>query len=142
MAALCGVAPVPASSGKTIRHRLSRGGDRGANSALYRIALVRMSTEPRTRAYVARQSAAGRSTAEIFRMLKRGIVREVFRLLTATVEVPNNSDLRPARQARHITLDRAARHFQVWPATISQLELGRRRHDDLANNYRKWLLTA
>lgn len=142
LAALCGVAPVPASSGKTIRHRLSRGGDRGANNALYRIALVRMSTEPRTRAYVARQRAAGRSTPEIIRMLKRGIVREVFRLLTTTVEVPDISDLRPARQARHITLDRAARHFHVWPATISQLELGRRRNDDLANNYRKWLLTA
>ncbi|MDZ7918062.1 MAG: IS110 family transposase, partial [Rhodococcus sp. (in: high G+C Gram-positive bacteria)] len=94
LAALCGVAPVPASSGKTIRHRLSRGGDRGANNALYRIALVRMSKEPRTRAYVARQRAVGRSTPEIIRMLKRAVVREVFRLLTQTVEVPDISDLR------------------------------------------------
>ncbi|OZC67253.1 transposase [Rhodococcus sp. 06-462-5] len=75
-------------------------------------------------------------------MLKRGIVREVFRLLTITVEVPDISGLRPALQARHITLARAPRHFQVWPATISQLEFGRRCNDDLANNYRKWLLTA
>lgn len=142
LAALCGVSPVPASSGKTIRHRLSRGGDRGANNALYRIALVRMSSEPRTRAYVARQHAAGRPTPEIIRMLKRGIVREIFRLLTTTVEVPDISDLRPARQARHITLNSAARHLQVWPTTISQLELGKRRNDELANNYRKWLLTA
>ncbi|MEU2238702.1 transposase [Streptomyces sp. NPDC018338] len=60
-AALCGVAPVPASSGRTNRHRLSRGGDRGANSALYRIALVRMSSDARTREYVARQTTAGRT---------------------------------------------------------------------------------
>ncbi|MDI6627152.1 MAG: IS110 family transposase [Rhodococcus sp. (in: high G+C Gram-positive bacteria)] len=138
----CGVSPVPASSGRTIRHRLSRGGDRGANNALYRIALVQMSTEPRTRAYVARQRAAGRPTPEITRMLKRGIVREVFHLLTTTVEVPDINDLRSARQARHITLTSAAQHLQVWPTTISQLELGKRRNDDLANTYRKWLLTA
>ena len=75
-------------------------------------------------------------------MLKRGIVRAVFRLLTPTVEVPDISDPRPALQARHITPARSARPFQVWPATISQLELGRRRNDDLANNYRKWLFTA
>ena len=54
-AALCGAAPVPASSGKITRHRLSRGGDRAANSALYRIALVRMSSHPQTRDYVQRQ---------------------------------------------------------------------------------------
>jgi transposase len=58
-AALCGTAPVPASSGKTTRHRLSRGGDRAANSALHRIALVRMSNHPRTRGYVERQGTKG-----------------------------------------------------------------------------------
>ncbi|GGW69830.1 transposase [Streptomyces xantholiticus] len=57
-AALCGMAPVPASSGRTHRHRLSRGGDRGANAALYRIALVRMASDSRTREYVARQTTA------------------------------------------------------------------------------------
>lgn len=139
LAALCGVAPVPASSGKTHRYRLSRGGDRAANNALYRIAVVRMSNHPRTREYVAKQRAAGRSTPEIIRMLKRAIIREVFRLLTTTVEVPDVTDLRPTRQARHITLDRAAQHFDVWPATISQIELGTRRNDELAVNYRKWL---
>jgi transposase len=60
-AALCGVAPVPASSGKITRHRLSRGGDRAANRALYRIALVRISSHPQTRDYVARQVAKGRT---------------------------------------------------------------------------------
>lgn len=76
-AALCGVAPVPASSGRTVRHRLSRGGDRHANNALYRIALVRMSSHQHTRAYVARQVAAGRTKPEIIRLLKRAIAREV-----------------------------------------------------------------
>lgn len=52
LAALCGVNPLPASSGKTIRHRLNRGGDRQANNALWTIAMVRMRSEPRTRAYV------------------------------------------------------------------------------------------
>jgi transposase len=62
---LAGVAPIPASSGKTTRHRLSRGGDRAANNALHRIALVRWSHDPRTRDYVARQLAAGRSKKDV-----------------------------------------------------------------------------
>jgi transposase len=56
---LCGVAPIPASSGKTIRHRLNRGGNRQANAALYRIVITRMSSDPRTRAYVARRRDEG-----------------------------------------------------------------------------------
>ena len=60
-AALCGAAPIPASSGKTTRHRLNRGGDRQANWALHQIALVRLSTDPRTKAYAARLTAAGKS---------------------------------------------------------------------------------
>jgi transposase len=79
-AALCGAAPVPASSGKITRHRLSRGGDRAANSALHRIALVRMSAHPQTRDYVQRQDTNGRTKKEILRLLKRAIAREVFRL--------------------------------------------------------------
>ncbi|WP_251017012.1 IS110 family transposase [Streptomyces sp. ISL-1] len=107
-AALCGVAPVPASSGKTSRHRLSRGGDRAANGALYRIALVRMRRDQRTRDYVERQTDAGRTKKEIIRLLKRAIAREVFRRLTTTVEVPEIADLRSARQAKNITLTAAA----------------------------------
>lgn len=141
-AALCGVAPVPASSGKTNRHRLSRGGDRAANAALYRIALVRMASDSRTRDYVARQTAAGRTKKEVIRLLKRAIAREVFRYLTTTVTVPDIADLRPARQAKNITLTAVAHHFGVWPAVISCIERGTRRNDDLANAYRDWLTTA
>ena len=88
-AALCGTAPVPASSGKTNRHRLSRGGDRAANSALHTIALNRMSSDPRTRDYVARQRAIKRGSPEILRMLKRAIAREIFKSLTQGLSAPS-----------------------------------------------------
>ena len=66
-AALCGAAPIPASSGKTNRHRLNRGGDRQANWALHQIALVRLSSDPRTKAYAARLTATGKNCKEILR---------------------------------------------------------------------------
>ncbi len=81
-AALCGVSPVPASSGKTTRHRLNRGGDRAANSALHIIAIGRLRTDPRTKAYVAKRIAEGHSKLEAIRCLKRYIAREVFSLIS------------------------------------------------------------
>ena len=78
-AKLCGVAPQPASSGRTSgRHRLSRGGDRAANSALYIVTIVRMRHHQPTRDYVERRTAEGLSKREIIRCLKRYIAREVF----------------------------------------------------------------
>ena len=82
---LCGAAPIPASSGKTHRHRLNRGGDRQANSALWRIAITRMRTDPRTKNYVARRTREGLSKPEIIRCLKRYIAREVFNALPKTL---------------------------------------------------------
>ena len=78
---LCGVAPIHASSGKTIRHRLNRGGNRQANHALWRIVFTRMGSDPRTRAYVERRLTEGRSKPEIMRVLKRYVAREVYRHL-------------------------------------------------------------
>jgi len=78
---LCGVSPVPASSGKVQRNRLNRGGDRQANQALWRIVMTRMSFDPRTRAYVDRRTKEGRSKREVIRILKRYVVREVYRQL-------------------------------------------------------------
>jgi transposase len=141
-AALCGAAPVPASSGRTNRHRLSRGGDRAANAALYRIAPVRMSSDARTRAYVAQQTTSGRTKKEIIRLLKRAIAREMFRCLTTAVTIPEIADLRPLRQSKNITLTAVAQHFAVWPTTISRLERGLTRDDHLANAYRDWLTAA
>jgi transposase len=83
LAALCGASPLQASSGKTVRHRLNRGGDRSANNALWTIAMVRMRSEPRTQAYVARRTAEGMTIKEIHRCLKRYIIRELYPLILA-----------------------------------------------------------
>ncbi|WP_460494869.1 IS110 family RNA-guided transposase [Dactylosporangium cerinum] len=80
-AALCGVSPVEASSGKTSRRRLNRGGDRRANAALYRIALTRARDDQRTRDYLDRRTAQGHTRREIIRCLKRYIAREVYHLI-------------------------------------------------------------
>ena len=77
-AALCGTSPLLASSGRTHRHRLNRGGNRDANSALWRITLVRMAHDPRTRTYVERRTTEGLSKREIIRCLKRYIAREIY----------------------------------------------------------------
>jgi transposase len=80
-AALCGASPVPASSGKITRHRLNRGGDRAANSALHIIAIGRLRTDSRTKEYVNKRIAEGHSKLEAIRCLKRYIAREVFVLI-------------------------------------------------------------
>jgi transposase len=80
---LCGAAPVPASSGKTVRYRLNRGGDRQANYALYILAVTRMAWDPATRAYVTRRTTEGKTKKEIIRCLKRHIAREIYKLLTS-----------------------------------------------------------
>lgn len=84
-AALAGTSPLPASSGRTTRHRLNRGGDRALNRAVHTIALTRMRCCARTRAYVARRTAEGKSSREIRRCLKRYITRELYRALTTTM---------------------------------------------------------
>ena len=75
---LCGVAPIDASSGKHQRHRLNRGGDRQANSALWRIVVTRMASDPHTRTYIETRIKAGKTKKEAFRSLKRYIAREVY----------------------------------------------------------------
>jgi transposase len=84
-AALAGTSPIQASSGQTVRHRLNRGGDRALNRAIHTIALVRMRSCSRTRAYVERRTAEGKSTREIRRIIKRYITRELYRTLTAAM---------------------------------------------------------
>jgi transposase len=78
---LCGVAPIEASSGKVVRHRLNRGGDRYANQALWRIVMVRLVSDPRTRVYMERRTKEGLSKLEVIRVLKRYVAREVYRQL-------------------------------------------------------------
>lgn len=87
-AALCGVSPLPASSGRTDRHRLNRGGDRAANSALYTVVMVRMRYDQRTRDYVARRTEQGLSKREIMRCLKRYVAREFLPLIREALAQP------------------------------------------------------
>lgn len=83
-AALCGVSPVEASSGKTQRRRLNRGGNRQANSALYTVVLARLRWDTRTRDYIDRRVSEGKTRREALRCLKRYVAREIHRLITRT----------------------------------------------------------
>jgi transposase len=81
---LCGVAPLPASTGRKDRHRLNRGGDRAANTALHTVVLTRLRYDPRTREYMRRRTGQGLGKKEIMRCLKRYVAREVYRVITAS----------------------------------------------------------
>ena len=114
-AALCGVAPIPASSGQRVRHRLSRGGDRRANHAIHRIVLVRHSHhDPRTMEYFQRRRAEGLSDRDIVRCLKRHVANEVFALLAhpAPARVIGQQ-LRQQRKDLNITITDLAETLHV-----------------------------
>jgi transposase len=96
---LCGVAPIPASSGRTHRHRLNRGGDRAANNALYIVVLSRLRYDSRTRAYAARRTTEGLSKPEIIRCLKRYVAREIFTILTARTASEQSHQVLPMSTA-------------------------------------------
>lgn len=125
---LCDVAPIPASSGKTNRYRLNRGGDRQANAALHTIVLVRMSHDPETKAYVARKREEGKTTKEIMRILKRYLARTVYKTLTKPQQQANVIDFRKAREAKGYTITEFAAALEVIPARISDIELNKRPH--------------
>jgi transposase len=138
-AALCGASPVEASSGKITRHRLNQGGNRQANHALWRIAMVRLTCDERTRSYVQRRRAEGKSDREIIRCLKRYIAREIYQLLTNPAPVPSGVQLRAARTTAGISLATVAEQLGTWPTRISQLERGTTHDAELATRYQRWL---
>ncbi len=138
-AALCGASPVEASSGKTIRHRLNQGGNRQANHALWRIATVRLISDPETKAYAARRTTQGKTRREIIRCLKRSIAREIHQLLTNPPTVPNGPKLRTTRTAAGISLQTAANALNTWPTRLSQLERNLDYNTKLAQKYQTWL---
>ena len=94
-ASLCGVSPIEASSGKIVRHRLNRGGNREANRALYMICLARMRRDLRTKEYVGRRTVEGKSKREIIRCLKRYVAREVYRVLISCATIARPPDRKP-----------------------------------------------
>jgi transposase len=134
---LVGVAPIPASSGKTTRHRLNRGGERQANRALYLLAVGRMGWDPRTRAYVERRTAEGLSKPEIIRCLKRYLARELYPLLVATTSalVPADSmvrDVARTEQPADLVVDTDGSRANHPPTPFS----GARRHPQGRNGAR------
>ncbi len=139
-AALCGVSPVSASSGKTVAMRLNRGGHRQANSALFRIAVVRMSQQdPATMNYVARRTTEGKSNKAILRCLKRAIARQIYRHLVNPQPAVRTDDLRARRQAIHQPLRVVADGINAPVMAVSRLERGTNHDAELATAYRNWL---
>ena len=138
-AALCGASPVQASSGRTIRHRLNRGGNRQTNNALWRIAITRMSYDQTTIAYVQKRQTEGKTRRETIRCLKRHIARQIYHLLTNPPPTPNSAQLRTLRHKTHITLTHAAQALHTQPTRLSQLERGLYHNHQLATRYQTWL---
>lgn len=141
-AALCGTAPVPASSGKTTRYRLSRGGDRHANSALHTIATVRWSSDARTKTFVAAQRAKGRSNPEIHRILKRAIAREIYKLLCRPNSAASIEDLRQTRREKNLPLRTVVEALGTCQIHVSRIERGLTHDREFTERYRAWLLAA
>ncbi len=140
-AKLCGVCPLPASSGKTSRYRLNRGGDRRANNALFTIVLVRMRYDERTRAYVDRRGTEGKTRKEIMRCLKRFVAREVYTaIINPPTDLPTGTELRTLRTEHKLSLTMVSSHFCTSPINISRIERGLTHDSRLAYKIREWLL--
>jgi transposase len=137
-AALCGVSPIEASSGKISRHRLNRSGNRQANHALWRIATVRSTCDPTTREYIRRRTAEGKTRREIVRCLKRYIAREVFQLLTHPPVAIVGSDLRARRKDSGMSVIAVAEALKTSPSAIYRLEVDKIRDGNLAKRYLDW----
>lgn len=141
-AAICGACPIPASSGKTVRHRLNRGGDRQANSALHEIARQRVMRDPETAEYAERARARGKSDREVMRCLKRYVAREAYRALMHPHEIrrPGDaSELVAARRAAKVSQVRAASILGTSEKYISMLERGQRELKPIRRAYEAWV---
>lgn len=146
-AKLCGACPIPASSGRTDRHRLNRGGNRQGNAALHRIAVVRLRHHQPTRDYVARKTSEGKSKLEIIRCLKRYIAREAYRALVATRDggagrpAPRErgARLRLLRTSHGITQRQVGEALGVPSSRISEIERGVRDLPELEQRATQWI---
>ena len=137
---LCGVSPLPASSGRITRHRLNRNGDRSANHALWRIAMVRQTHDARTRAYVARRRAQGRTDREIMRCLKRYIAREIHRVLTRPPQpAPRAHEIRTLRLQAGLPQRVVANAIGVPIVRLSEAERGAKSNLQIRHAAHHWL---
>ena len=131
---LCGTSPIPASSGRTDRHRLNRGGDRQANRAIHEIARARMATDGRTRRYIAKKLAEGKTKKEAVRCLCRFIAREVYRLLTGPKEpLPDGEELAERRRALGVTQAQLAGAIGATRGKVSRAERRKEYHSTVLN---------
>lgn len=140
-AALCGASPVEASSGRVCRHRLNQGGNRQANYALGCIASLRMRFDARTRAYVEKRTAEGKTKREIKRCLKRYIAREAYHALANPEIAPERrgDELREIRLSLRLTQAEAGARLGVPSARISEIERNARQLPELEAAYRSYL---
>lgn len=140
-ASLCGACPVEASSGKVVRHRLNRGGNRRANHALHVIVLSRMRHDERTKAYVEKRTRDGKSKREIIRCLKRYVAREVYRALLnplGSTHAPGGR-LRESRLVMGMTQREVAERLDSESIRISEIEREARKHFELRDRYESLL---
>ena len=146
-AKLCGACPIPASSGKTNRHRLNRGGNRQCNMALHRIAIVRLRYHQPTRDYVAKKTREGKSKLEIIRCLKRYIAREAYKALIAIRnggagrQTPQERGalLRRLRTSHGITQQQIGEALAVPSSRISEIERGTHNLPELEQRVTQWI---
>lgn len=142
-AALCGTSPIEASSGKVIRHRLNRGGNRSANRALHMIVVSRMSFDERTVAYIERRTSEGKTKRETMRCLKRYVAREVYSILldpTAT-KYPKGNELTIKRSVLGMSQKTIAEKLGVPNTRISEIEREKRLHLGIRVEYNRLLNT-
>ena len=121
-----------------MRHRLNRGGNRQANNALWRIAMVRLHVDERRRLRRP-PHRRGQTRREILRCLKRHIAREVYKLIIDPPDVAHGADLRRHRTQRGLTIHHTARALGAAPNRISELERGIIHNRDLAERYQRHL---
>ena len=122
-----------------MRHRLNRSGNRLANNALWRIAMVRLRCDERSIDYARRRRAEGKTRREIVRCLKRHIAREIYRLLTDPPPVPKGADLRRQRTQQGLTIHQTAQALGAARTQVSELERGINHNRELAERYQRHL---
>ena len=146
-AKLCGACPIPASSGRTNRHRLNKGGNRQGNMALHRIAIVRLRYHKPTRDYMAKKTREGKGKLEIIRCVKRFIAREAYRALISIrngevgrgTPAERGAKLRELRVSRNITQQQIGEALCVPSSRISEIECGARDLPELEQRAIQWI---
>lgn len=141
-ASLCGVSPpIPASSGKTDRHKLNRGGNRQANKAIHMIAVSRLRGDERTLSYMAKRKSDGKTKREAMRRLKRFIAREIHSTLRHPMRLKyvQGEDLAAMKKSLGLTQQQIARELNVPNVRLSEIERDVCPHEEIRREYDRYL---